>query len=320
MFTNLFHRSLTLSLFFLCCAVPAAPQKPYHPVTKVELLTLHSKIFANTRTLRIWLPPGYHNSWQSLRKYPVFYFTDGIATFHGRQLARIADQLTRYKRIPPAIFVGIDNGGSTQESKNPGSDRASEYLPYPDDTLQPPVPSPQGKLFPDFLEQEVRPLVDSHYRTTNEAGLAGSSYGAAIALFTAMERPGRYQWLLLESPSLYIADDILLRRAGSFRNWPPRVYVGAGTNEGEGDAKREMVDDVTRLVKSLQTRTSTCLVIAPGAAHNEDAWRARLPAALEFLLGNGSCPTSNAPPAPPNPARANFSPFTLSPSTNRLLP
>jgi hypothetical protein len=70
--------------------------------------------------------------------------------------------------IPPTIFVGIYNGGSTRESKNPGFDRANEYLPFEDKFLQPPLPSPQGRLFPKFLEEEVRPLIDSRYRTTKK--------------------------------------------------------------------------------------------------------------------------------------------------------
>lgn len=258
-------------------------------VGTLELLTLRSKIFANTRTIRVWLPPDSDQSSQSQRKYPVFYFTDGVAAFHGRQLDRLATQLVLEWKIPPTIFVGIDNGGSTRESKNPGSDRAREYLPYPDEFLSPPVPHPQGKLFPSFLEEEVRPLVESRYRTSNAVGIAGASYGAAIALFTAMQRPHRYRWLLLESPSLYIANDTLLRRSESFRNWPSKVYIGAGTNEGEGDAKREMVEDVSRLARLLRKRTTVCLVIIAGAGHGEPAWRERLPTALEFLLGDKTC-------------------------------
>ncbi len=125
-------------------------------------------------------------------------------------------------------------------------------------------------------------------------GLAGSSYGAAIALYTVLERPETYRWLLLESPSLYIGNDELLRRAGAFRHWPQRIYVGAGTSEGEGDAKREMVADVERLVKALPAETKSCLMVVEGAEHNEDAWRARLPAALNFLLGDGACAKPHA--------------------------
>lgn len=262
---------------------------------RLELLTLRSTIFSNTRTIRVWLPPGYHAPEHRGHRYAVFYFTDGVAAFDARQLDKIADELVAKGKIPPTLFVGIDNGGSTRESKNPGSDRADEYLPYPDDSLRPPLKNPHGKLFPAFLEKEVRPLVEARYRTSGEVGLAGASYGGAIAVYTAMENPGTYQWLLIESPSLYIADNILLRRAERFRQWPARVYVGAGSNEGSGDAKLEMVDDATRFVKSVASSTEACFLLTPNAVHNEDAWRARLPAALTFLLGNSPCPAATQP-------------------------
>ncbi len=260
---------------------------------RIDLLTLRSKIFGNTRTIRVWLPSGYDDAAQAQSKYPVFYFTDGTATFHGRNLDGTAHRLIRGGKIPATIFVGIDNGGSTLESKNPGSDRATEYLPYPDDSLVPAIPVPHGRQFPDFLEQEVRPLVESKYRTQNAVGLAGASYGAAIALYTVLERPGRYRWLLLESPSLYIDNDHLLRRATQFQQWPLRVYIGAGTQEGKGEAKLEMVNDVKRLAKSIRRNSNVCVLIVPSAEHSEEAWRSRLPAALKFLLGSDSCEISD---------------------------
>jgi predicted alpha/beta superfamily hydrolase len=284
-------------LFLALTAEAQAPES-----RGVEILTLRSRIFANTRSLRVWLPPDYQDPKQPDRKYPVFYFTDGIAVFHGRELDRVAKDLIRDRKIPPAIFIGIDNGGSTLESKNPGSDRANEYLPYPDEFLTPPLPHPQGKLFPSFLEEEVRPLVESRYRTNGEVGLAGSSYGGAIALYTVLERPGHYRWLLLESASLYIANHELLRRSAASTKWPTRVYIGAGTNEGEGDSKQEMVRDVNRLKSALQSWTSVCLVVVPGAAHNEGAWRVRLPVALRFLLGNETCQNLQPTPAGSHPS------------------
>jgi enterochelin esterase-like enzyme len=233
----------------------------------MELLTLHSSIFANTRTIRVWLPPGYTSLPLASRKYPVFYFTDGIAVFHGRQLDRIAAQLIASGQIPPAIFVGIDNGGSTRESKNPGTDRANEYLPFPDEFLTPPLPNPQGKLFPDFFTREVRPLVESRYRVNGDIGIAGSSYGAVIALYTALKNPASYRWLLLESPSLYVDHDRLLALSEKQKRWPLRVYIGAGTGEGEGDASQEMVNDVNRLTRIIQNQTTSCTLIIPGTRH-----------------------------------------------------
>jgi enterochelin esterase-like enzyme len=283
------HRlCLAIGLLLACPRVLSQAEPQAASAGTVETLVLHSKVFANTRTIRVWLPPEYHK--QVSRNYPVFYFTDGVAAFQGRRLDRIAATLTAEGKIPPTIFVGIDNGGSTRESKHPGTDRANEYLPYPDGFLKPPLPVPHGNLFPKFLETEVRPLVESRYRTSGGVGLAGASYGGAVAVYTAIEKPGQFKWLLIESPSLYIGNGILKRRATEFSEWPERVYVGAGTNEGEGDAKREMVDDASEFVGSLRGRTTHCFVLEAGAGHGEDAWRARLPIALGFLLGKGACP------------------------------
>jgi predicted alpha/beta superfamily hydrolase len=110
-----------------------------------------------------------------------------------------------------------------------------------------------------------------------------------IALYTVLQNAKEFRWLLLESPSLYVDHDALLKMSAAQKAWPRRVYVGAGTEEGQGDAKREMVDDVHRLKRAVEDRTAVCLVIAPGAQHNEDAWRARLPFALRFLLGGEKC-------------------------------
>jgi enterochelin esterase-like enzyme len=270
---------------------------------RMEVLTLHSAVFNNARHVRVWLPPGYDDAAAMSRRYPVMYFTDGIATQHGRRLDSIAERMTQTGEIPPEIFVMIDNGGSTEEAHSPMRDRADEYLPYPDDpdSWQPPLTNPHGKLFPVFLETEVRPLVESRFRTRVDAahvGLAGSSYGGAIALYTAIVRPGHYGLLLLESPSLYIGDRALLHAMDGVRAWPDRVYIGVGTNEGAtADARQEMVADARTLAGLLAqhaSRTQTCLRVVPGAEHGEDAWRARLPAALAFVLGTGACPT--APP------------------------
>lgn len=279
---------------------PAAAQSP----PRTDTLSLHSETFHNTRLLRIWLPPGYDDPANKSKRYPVMYFTDGVATQHGRRLDSTAASLTAKGAIPPTVFVMIDNGGSTTTSRAPGRDRADEYLPYPDSptSWDPPLPNPHGKLFPDFLENEVRPLVESKFRVRTDpphVGLAGSSYGGAIAAYTAIVRPGHYGLLLLESPSLYIADRTLLHSADTTTIWPARVYIAVGADEGATTEAREaMVSDARTLAHLITThspRTRTCFWSVPGAQHGEDAWRARLPVALTFLLGSGVCPGTALP-------------------------
>ena len=253
-----------------------------------RILTLKSRVFENTRHLRVLLPPGYHAPANRDRRYPVCYFTDGIAAWDAWAVPETANALWRHKKITELIFVAIDNGGSTRESTDPLRDRAGEYLPYPDQTWTEHPPEPRGKRFPRFLFEEVLPLVNAEYRTRPDAiGLAGSSYGGAVALYTAITHPGRIGFLLLESPSLHIGDERLLADAAAARQWPGLIYLGAGTAEGDTPrARQQMVTNLRRLQATLEKLANgprLHVVIQEGGVHWYDAWKARLPEALEFL-------------------------------------
>ncbi len=114
---------------------------------------LRSRIFGNTRLLRVWLPPGYDQG-RGMR-HPVLYLNDGQNLFEPAtafagvhwQVGETASRLIGEKKIPPLIIVGIDNAG-----KN----RAREYLPYK--SRDPNVPVVKGTLYPKFLRRDVMPL------------------------------------------------------------------------------------------------------------------------------------------------------------------
>lgn len=265
-----------------------APSSP-----SVATLTLRSKVFGNTRKLRVLKPPGYDDPKNQSVRYPVFYFLDGIAAFDAWGVPSTAEALWRQRAIPPMLFVGIDNGGSTLESANPVRDRASEYLPYPDQSwTAADAPLPRGDLLPSFLFDEVMSLVNNRYRTNTDpatTGLAGDSFAGAAALYIAMKHPDRFGVLLVESPSLHIGRGRLLMEATSASVWPGAIYLGVGTKEGETpETQGEMLGNVRTLYASLQERMPGIrvhLVVTPGAAHGYDEWRHRLPVALRWLLG-----------------------------------
>ena len=284
--------SVVLAATVLICGSKLAlsQQEPRCSVVgDLQLLRFSSKVFHNTRMLRVWLPPGYNSPDHREERYPVLYLNDGqdlfdacTSIFHAEEwgVDETATALIQSRRIPPLIIVGIDNAGRR--------DRPKEYLPYPDETLRPPTPEVHGKDYPRFLVDEVMRFIDRAYRTDpNPAttGLGGSSYGAGIALYTVMKRPGRFGKLLLESPSLYAHDDYLLHKAGAFNRWPAKIFLGVGSIN-------EPVDDVRRLQAILSRHglgSQRLLVVEqPGAGHNEKAWAQRFPRALEFLYGGGN--------------------------------
>src|SRR5436305_4832040 len=96
--------AVRLTIFsVLLFGLPGDAQERESKTAGTELLTLRSKIFENTRTIRVWLPPNYFDASQKERRYPVFYFTDGIAPFHGRQLDRVANEFSNGGKMPPTI-------------------------------------------------------------------------------------------------------------------------------------------------------------------------------------------------------------------------
>lgn len=256
-----------------------------------RLHEFRSKIFRNTRMLRVWLPPGYRDP-DSVQRYPVLYLNDGQNLFENStsftgvewQVDEAADRLVRDGEVLPLIVVGIDNTGH---------DRLREYIPYR--TFSPRVLRPAGKRYPEFLQREVMPFINQRYRTLKGpqyTGLGGSSLGGLISLYTAIAAPGVFGRLLVESPSLFVAGRQVLRESERVRDWPGRVFLGIGTHEtGRSDRNSDFVSDLLRLATTMRSAGlgdgRLLMEIGEGATHSEEAWARRFPQALKFLFGTG---------------------------------
>ena len=256
----------------------------------LRLHEFRSRVFHNTRFLRVWLPPGYDDPQNAGRRYPVFYLNDGqnlfepATSFNGVewQVDETSDRLIREGIVPPLIVVGLDNASK---------DRIREYMPHR--SLQPVIMRVQGSRYPDFLIKEVMPFVARQYRVAAGAqntGLGGSSLGALIALYTAIVRPGTFGQLLLESPSLWASNRQIIKRSRPVKTWPDRIVLATGTAEaGRADRDRSMVDDVREMAAILCRAglddKRLLLKIDEGATHHESAWARRFPEALSFLFG-----------------------------------
>jgi predicted alpha/beta superfamily hydrolase len=256
----------------------------------LRLHEFRSRVFRNTRFLRVWLPAGYDDAENAGRQYPVFYLNDGQNLFEAAtsftgvewQVDETAERLIGEGAVPPMIIVGIDNAGK---------DRIREYMPHR--SMNPMMLRVQGRHYPDFLMKEVIPFVERNYRVATGAentGLGGSSLGGLIALYTVMVRPGVIGRLLVESPSLWASGRQAIRESRAVRIWPERIFLGVGTAEaGSAERSRTVVDDVRELAAILRravlSEKRLRLMIKDGAGHNEAAWAERFPEASRFLFG-----------------------------------
>ncbi|HLV86121.1 MAG TPA: alpha/beta hydrolase-fold protein [Candidatus Sulfotelmatobacter sp.] len=257
----------------------------------LRLHRFRSRTFQNTRFLRVWLPPGYDDPANSGRRYPILYLNDGQNLFEAStsftgvewQVDETADRLIREGVIPPMIIVGLDNAGKA---------RLREYMPHR--SLNPMMMRVQGSRYPKFLFKEVAPFVARNYRVApgpENTGLGGSSLGALIALYTAIQEPNLIGHLLLESPSLWASNRQIIRDSRAVRRWPERVYLGIGTAEtGKPERDRSAVDDVRELNGILHRAglddRRLRFVVEDGGNHHESAWARRFPEVLRFLYGS----------------------------------
>lgn len=117
-----------------------------HTVTgQLQVFRFDSKVFGNTRMLRVWLPPGYDDAGNGARRYPVLYMFDGQNLFdactasdleHEWQVDETLTRLIAGGKVDPMIVVGIDNAGAS---------RLNEYLPWRDVIQTPDMPEPDGR-------------------------------------------------------------------------------------------------------------------------------------------------------------------------------
>jgi predicted alpha/beta superfamily hydrolase len=249
---------------------------------------LPSSALGTSRRLTIFVPPSTP---RPPARSPVLYLNDGQNLFEPERAFlgntwRVAETVTALIEadlIPRIIVVGIDHGVML---------RAREYLPVADDR-NPLAKRPLGRRYARFVTDEVMPFVRREFpvsRRASDTGIGGSSYGAVAALFTALQAPGRFGRLLIESPSLYVGRGQMLRRARRAQTWPARVYLGVGTAEtSRAEWNEETVVNVMRLEQILKKAglgpRRLRMVIEQGATHSEGAWAARLPIALTFLFG-----------------------------------
>jgi predicted alpha/beta superfamily hydrolase len=302
---------MRIALLVFCIAQAARAQVADPPPIRVHSpsvvgdLRLHrftSRVFGNTRYLRVLLPDGYDDPRNRDRRYAVLYMADGQNLFDPAtsvfaptewRMDETVRDLVASGRIPPMIVVGVDDAGRDA--------RAYEYLPYPDTLAHSAYTHPQGKRYPDFMIDEVLPYINAHYRTLTDVhhtGIGGSSYGGLISAYVAVAHPGVFGLLLAESPTLDVYGDQLFTDAAQLKQWPDRVYLGVGTNEG-GDANcdprhppandgRFMVEHVQRFGAMLAAdgldSSRVRVVVEPCATHSNPAWAKRLPAALTFLF------------------------------------
>jgi predicted alpha/beta superfamily hydrolase len=197
------------------------------------------------RILNIYLPSGYEKD--SAAQYPVIYLLDGSADEDFIHIAGLVQFLNFpwVNILPKSILVGIAN-----------QDRRRDFtFPTKNQKDKTESPTSGGSAdFIDFLEKELRPFIESHYRTKRPKTLIGESLGGLLAAEILLTKPNLFEQYIVVSPSLWWSDESILRIHASIPGTSQlagmKVFVSAG-NEGA-----KMASDVAAFMKILEKAKS----------------------------------------------------------------
>jgi predicted alpha/beta superfamily hydrolase len=238
------------------------------------------------RTLRIYTPALY--SLEPERRFPVLYMMDGqnvfshpeSAIYHTWCANTTMDQLILEGRIRPWIIVAVDHLPN----------RFAEYVPWPDAAVG---ADGRGWLFADFLTNHLKPFVDQSYRTLREphwTGVMGSSLGGLMSLALGKSNPHIFGRIGAVSPSIMWADGEIFRLwNGPTGQWC-KIYMDTGSLERYWyyDIYLDYIEATMKFYNHLKNLGlgdhELRYVVADNHFHNEEAWQARLPDILPWLL------------------------------------
>jgi predicted alpha/beta superfamily hydrolase len=230
-----------------------------------------SESLDNYRDIFVWLPPSY--SVLAEKRYPVLYMHDGqnlinpVTSFAGMdwQVDETVTRLIKAGRMKEIIVVGINNT----------KDRLEEYSD-----------SKKGNNYIKFITDELKPFIDSEYRTlpdSKNSAVMGSSMGGLISFITAWKHPEVFSIAGCMSSSFYYDNDKIFETIKShdkpFRG--QKIYI----DHGEDGLTRGQKMFALLTMKGFIIGTNIDYYYARGADHNEAAWAERLERPLLFFFG-----------------------------------
>ena len=171
---------------------------------------------------------------------------------------------------PAALLVSIAYAGDYPDGRNYRLNRTRDYTPYPvaDGGYGPEYQARSGgaPVFLRVLTEEALPLVQSRWATRPDLTLVGHSFGGLFAAWVLQNHPEAFHRYLMVSPSLWYADEAILKREAQGGLAPlaglTRVYLGVGGLEGlPGGGGHPMQAQLRRFADQLSARGDPNLLV-----------------------------------------------------------
>ncbi|WP_312075368.1 alpha/beta hydrolase-fold protein [Chryseobacterium sp.] len=209
------------SLLFAFQSLVFAQSENLKPLTIGEIRTLKSEILNEERILNIYLPQNFDKT----KSYPIIYLLDGSMNEDFIHVTGLIQFFNQMYSMPETIVVGIAN-----------IDRKKDFTFHTDlKDLQKDYPTTgHSDKFISFLEKELKPYIESHFKTTDKY-LFGQSLGGLLATEILLKKPEMFNNYFIISSSLWWDDESLLKQApqllAKITDTKKFIYVSVGKGE-----------------------------------------------------------------------------------------
>ncbi|MCB4800013.1 alpha/beta hydrolase [Neotamlana laminarinivorans] len=228
-----------LTIYLLLTLITSNKITAQNSIVLGEKIELKSEILNETREVWINVPSSYNYTIYAPKNYPVCYFFDGDT--HFKNFSAIQDWLTRnvYASIPEIIMVAILQKDRTNELTPTKMETPENWKRANFST------SGGNKAFMDFIEKELKPFVNSNYRTTNYSILSGHSFGGLATINCFVNTPEYFNAYLAIDPSMWWNNENILTNMGD--SWVTknhqnkRIYIAKATDSGSGEAHHKAI-------------------------------------------------------------------------------
>ena len=224
------------------------------PHGRVVEFDFNSQLLNNQRRVYVYLPPEYAK--RSSQRFATFYIHDGGEYLSRARLPTVLDNLRHSQAIPPLITVMVDP-----------VNRMAEYH--------------ASELYAQFMEKELIPHIDRHYRTRTERearGVMGASMGGLISTYLGLSRPHLFSKVAGQSSAFFLEHGKSSTLANGLTA-NTSFYVDVGAYEPQ------CIPAHHQLVPLLQATGCPCWFQELEGGHNWTNWRAHLKDLLTFLWG-----------------------------------
>ena len=183
------------------------PTQPEAQIVSGSWYETDSKVMGERRRYAVYLPPSYRDDQN--KRYPVLYVLDGSAT-KLRGVAGMVEALSSEElshQIPEFILVAIPNTNRSRDLTPTKTD-----LMFNGKVLDKLAENSGGAdKFAKFIDQELFKTIETTFRTNQQRGLLGMSFGGLFTAHVMLNQPEMFTHYLI-ADATFVWDENYLNR------------------------------------------------------------------------------------------------------------